>query len=740
MTTSGADRASFGSVRSFYAELGVDVPDRAGPWVPVRCFAPGHDHDRNPSCNVSLEHGSFNCHACGAKGGAYDAAVVLGRTASDAAALCKRHALGSWDERGGGVAPPIQPRNRATPAEGDDEQGCTVEQYAEAKKIPADFLHRLGITDYKDSRWPNRVLRIPYIDAAGNELGVRIRHRLHKGPSGDRFVWRKGSKPMLYGLPFLPRVRELGYVVLVEGESDCHTLWSHRIPALGLPGANGWKEHRDAEHLADVERVYVVIEPDTGGDAVLGWVSRSAVKDRAWLVELDGHKDPSGLHLDDPDRFKERWEAIIETAEPWRSRAAAIEYAERREAMAGCEELAQEPRILDALAKDAASAGVTGEQKTVKLVYLAATSRLLDRVVSLVVKGQSSSGKSWVVATVLRFFPESAYYALTAASEHALIYDKEPLEHRTLVVYEASGMESEKFSYIIRSLLSEGRLRYPTVVKREGELVTVMIERAGPTGLITTTTALRLHAENETRLLSLTSDDSEQQTSDVLLEMAEEERAEIDFERWHALQRWLELGDRKVTIPYAKELAKLIPPAAVRLRRDFGSLLALIRSHALLHQATRERNSKGCIVATFEDYTVVRELVVDVISEAVEKTVKPEVRELVAAVAAHGGEPVTQAQLVSELQLDKGSISRRVRAALDGGYLINQEDRRGRPHKLVVGNPLPDDLEILPSPEAIEEELHGCAVARGVKPPPLHAEGEEARLAELRRQYVEGER
>jgi hypothetical protein len=69
------------------------------------------------------------------------------------------------------------------------------------------------------------------------------------------------------------------------------------------------------------------------------------------------------------------------------------------------------------------------------------------------------------------------------------------------------------------------------------------------------------------------------------------------------------------------------------LRRDFGSLLALIRAHALLHQATREHDAKGRIVASLDDYAVVRELIADVISEGVEKTVKPEVREIVAKVS-----------------------------------------------------------------------------------------------------------
>jgi hypothetical protein len=113
----------------------------------------------------------------------------------------------------------------------------------------------------------------------------------------------------------------------------------------------------------------------------------------------------------------------------------------------------------------------------------------------------------------------------------------------------------------------------------------------------------------------------------------------------------------------------------------------------------------------------VRELIADVISEGVEKTVKPEVREIVAKarelVMDDDGE-VSQRQLVEALKIDKGRVSRNVRAALDGGYLVNREERRGRPHRLVPGDPLPDDMAILPRPE----ELRGCAVdRRGTTPP-----------------------
>ncbi len=87
-------------------------------------------------------------------------------------------------------------------------------------------------------------------------------------------------------------------------------------------------------------------------------------------------------------------------------------------------------------------------------------------------------------------------------SEHALAYSTEPLKHRHVIIYEAVGLESDFASYLMRSLLSEGRIIYETVEKTKDGLVSRRIEREGPTGLIVTTTKERLHPENETVSLS----------------------------------------------------------------------------------------------------------------------------------------------------------------------------------------------------------------------------------------------
>ena len=305
-------------------------------------------------------------------------------------------------------------------------------------------------------------------------------------------------------------------------------------------------------------------------------------------------------------------------------------------------------------------------------------------------------------------------------SDRALAYSAEPLQHRLLVIYEAAGMASEFATYLIRSLLSEGRLRYETVEKTEDGLGPRLIEKEGPTGLIVTTTSVRLHPENETRLLSLTITDSSEQTAAVFQALAKnDDTSNIDLSRWHAVQTWLATGPSRVVIPFAKRLALLVPPLAIRLRRDFSTVLLLIRAHALLHQATRLKDGDGKVVATLQDYVAVRDLVADLVAEGVEATIKPEVRETVKAVEhliAEGLVEVRQTDLKFALKLDRSVISRRVAAALDGGFLKNLEDRKGRPARLMLGDPLPANREVLPSPNRLAgEPLHDCAQDSGDK-------------------------
>ena len=98
--------------------------------------------------------------------------------------------------------------------------------------------------------------------------------------------------------------------MLVEGESDVHTLWHHGIPAIGLPGATNWREDRDAKWFDGIETIYIVIEPDKGGQSVRKWLAQSAIRARAKLLQLPA-KDPSAMHIADPTGFKRAWQAAL---------------------------------------------------------------------------------------------------------------------------------------------------------------------------------------------------------------------------------------------------------------------------------------------------------------------------------------------------------------------------------------------------------------------------------------------
>jgi hypothetical protein len=364
--------------------------------------------------------------------------------------------------------------------------------------------------------------------------------------------------------------------------------------------------------------------------------------------------------------------------------------------------------------------GLTGEERNAKLVYLVVASRVLDHPASAAVKGLSGAGKSYTVECVLRAFPASAVLVMTAMSEHALIYMRESFAHRTLVLYEATALregreknEGNQTAMFIRTLLSEGRLVYPTVQKdKHGNLMTIVIEKEGPTNFLVTTTATSLHNENETRMLSLAADDSMRQTSAVLKAIAEaKKRSGAEFSDWHAFDHWVRHANHDVAVPYAGWLAANIPPVAVRLRRDFATLLALIETHAILHQLDREIDEHGRIVAIPDDYLAVRELVADLMSDAVGTTVKASVRQTVEAVrhlATPGG--VTVRQLADHLQLERSAAQYRVQAARNAGFIANVEDRRGAPARYAPDNPMPAEVALLP--KAIPENFIFCPALR----------------------------
>src|SRR6476660_5733315 len=147
---------------------------------------------------------------------------------------------------------------------------------------------------------------------------------------------------------------------------------------------------------------------------------------------------------------------------------------------------------------------MAGEQRNARLLYLMATTRLFDKCMSGAIKGPSSAGKSELRHRVLDFMPPEHVVAFSTLSEKALLYTEGDFPHKILSMGEAAGAEEQSLQdYLLRELISSGRLIYPVVQKVGNELMTVLIKKHGPVCVFVTTTKAALHPENETRMMSV---------------------------------------------------------------------------------------------------------------------------------------------------------------------------------------------------------------------------------------------
>jgi hypothetical protein len=373
-----------------------------------------------------------------------------------------------------------------------------------------------------------------------------------------------------------------------------------------------------------------------------------------------------------------------------------------------CEDLAKAADLLDRVVVAMVSRGLVGEVRNAKLLYLGATARLLEKPISVFVKGPSSSGKSHLIERVIEVLPLSACVNFTTISPRFLAYSNLDLRHKIVVIYEAGGMDDGIGAYVMRSLLSEGCLRIGTVDRGEGDTMEAReIHKEGPTALFTSTTKGALDGELETRALNLATNDGPEQSKAIMRGAARrymgDQPEPLDLAPYHALQEWLEAaGERRVVIPFASQLAECVPTLAIRIRRDFGKLLTLITACAVLHQAQREHTEGGALLATLDDYRIVRELLEESFGAAQQDGLTPKQREAVIAVTVlqpEGSVGVSLGPVAAHLGIDKSAASRRLSNPVAQGYVRNLEERPRQPARFAPGEKLPEPVSSLPKPE-----------------------------------------
>jgi 5S rRNA maturation endonuclease (ribonuclease M5) len=613
-----------------------------------------------------------------------------------------------------------------TVAEGDDGRvlvrchagtGCSFEEIVGALGLkPGDLF------DHGQEQSGRRIVATyDYEDEHGALLFQAVRYEpkqfLQRRPDGrGGWIWRGSTRRVLYRLPRVLEAIKAGKTIyVVEGEKDVHALEAVGEVATCNPmGAGKWRD--TFSKILRGADVIIVQDRDDEGRKHAAKVASSlqGIAASVCLMEAVEGKDAAD-HLAAGKTIAEfvRVEPDNPDTRTTDAKPASLSGNDVREANRTPPGLALEADILAELRGDLKLAGLAGEHRGAEITFLSLTSRLLpwgkptNRPVSAIGRGTTSSGKSATQRTVLLFFPPESYFDLGSMSKRFLVYSDEPLAHRFIVVPEWSSIaKDDEIVASLRTLLSEGRLVHGTV-DGEGKREARRIEKGGPTGLLMTTTAAYVDAELETRCLSFVTDDSPAQTRrvfEVLADLEDDDGLTVDFERWHDLQRWLAVAENRAVIPYVQSLAELMPDGAPRLRRDFISVLCLTRAHAILHQATRDRDERGRIVAEIADYRAVHQLLDAIVAEAVDASVSPATRETVGAVRelldeSEYTEHTSVKKITDVLGIGRSATYDRVRRALGAGFLVNLAKENERGLKIALGAELPAGGAFLPSPD-----------------------------------------
>lgn len=79
-----------------------------------------------------------------------------------------------------------------------------------------------------------------------------------------------------------------------------------------------------------------------------------------------------------------------------------------------------------------------------------------------------------------------------------------------------------------------------------------------------------------------------------------------------------------------------------------------------------------------------------------------------------------------KLRLDQSNVSRRLRMAAKGGYLRNLDDKRGKPGRWVIGDPLPESIDLLQQRSSGKPLMRAIAATHRKRATPLVELGEVA--------------
>lgn len=297
------------------------------------------------------------------------------------------------------------------------------------------------------------------------------------------------------------------------------------------------------------------------------------------------------------------------------------------EVQAMANQIAMDPALLKTRIDLVNQLGVIGERKNIGLYMIAMDSCLLpmgvagSEALALKNSGHYGAGKSYPLFMCLKLYPKTAYHLISSGSDKSLYNMDNTLKHRVLILAEALALESSgkgdnELAYAIRTLISEGHLKYQYTGFKDKNRITLFKKSEGPTSLLTTTVKGKLEDQLDDRMITIHPNTTFEQTHEIHERSADLAAGNIETVDDKIIKAWKlfrqSLNPVKVVVPFAPDIIAFVNRKGalpISARRAFNRVLSAVKTITLLYQKQRRIDAQGRFESVYMDYAMAFQLI-----------------------------------------------------------------------------------------------------------------------------------
>jgi hypothetical protein len=282
-----------------------------------------------------------------------------------------------------------------------------------------------------------------------------------------------------------------------------------------------------------------------------------------------------------------------------------------------CLDFLKQPDLITQIDKLIETAGVVGEERTRKLLFIIASTYKMTSPLHALVQGSSGSGKSHLINIIGQCLPPEDVMSMTRVTSKSFYhYNKDELVDKLMLIQDFDGLDEEA-QYAFRELQSAGNISSSTTYKdRSGNIISMIkVVRSHFASLLATTKA-EVYYDSMSRSLIIGIDECEQQTKKIieyqnkrlagLIDIREEQKAKEFLQNCIRCIKPMEVVNR-----YADKIA--LPMEAKMLRRLNSHYQGFVKQVTILHQHQRQKDEQGRLIAEPEDLKMACDILFDAI-------------------------------------------------------------------------------------------------------------------------------